>query len=352
MPAMPRNLRFTFVVLLWAIRSLARLREDLVLENLALRQQIAALSRSTRRVRLEPEDRTFWIALRWGWRRWADALVIVKPDTVVAWHRRAFRAYWRFLSRRPGRPSVHNEIRHLIRRMVAENPSWGAPCVHGELLKLGFRVSERTVSRYLPRRPPRAGAIREWMAFLRSHRDVLAGMDFFTVPTATFRVLCVFFVLHHDRRRLVLFNVTDHPTAKWVIQQIREAFPYDTAPRYVLFDRDYTFSAEVTGALEAVGAQPKRIGYRSPWQNGFAERWVGSCRRELLERVVVLGEQHLRRLLREYIGYYHTDRCHLALGKDSPTRRPIQHRPSCGAKVVALPRVGGLHHRYEWREAA
>jgi putative transposase len=334
-----------------AVRALAWSRSDLILENLALRQQLAALTVSTRRRAVRSVDRFFWMALRNSWPRWADALAIVKPETVVAWHRRAFRGYWRWRSRPLGRPRVRRELRNLIRRIAADNPTWGAPHIHAELLKLGFDVADRTVSRYLPRRGRPSGTRQHWKTFLHNHRDVLAAMDFFTVPTATFRVLYVWFVLHHDRRRVLHLNVTDHPTAGWVCQQLRNAFPYDTAPRFLLLDRDAIFCPRVRDTLTAMGVTPKRTSYRSPWQNGATERWVGTCRRELLDHVIVLGENHLRRLLREFT-YYHTDRCHLSLHKDTPSRRPIQHRPARDAKVIALPRLGGLYHRYEWREAA
>ena len=229
---------------------------------------------------------------------------------------------------------------------------WGAPRIHGELLKLGFRVSERTVSRYVracrPRRPPGTS----WRTFLTNHRDVLAAMDFFTVPTVSFRLLYALFVIHHRRRTIVHVNVTAHPTAAWVRQQLREAFPFEDLPRYLLMDRDSIFSAEVARTLTAMQVRPMRTGFRSPWQNGVAERWVGTCRRELLDHLIVLNEAHLRRLLRQFVDYYHTDRTHLSLGKDSPFGRPVRAAPSPGAKVISLPRNGGLHHRYEWREAA
>jgi transposase InsO family protein len=236
--------------------------------------------------------------------------------------------------------------------MTSENPSWGAPRIHGELLKLGFNVSERTVSRYLPHiRPPRR-ALGEWMTFVRNHREVIAAMDFFTVPTATFRILYVLFIIHHDRRQILHFNVTEQPTAPWVIQQLRESFPYDTTPAYLLFDRDSAFAGKVITTVKTLGIKPKRIAYRSPWQNGIAERWIGSCRRELLDRVIVLHAEHLRRLVREYVDYYSSDRCHLGLEKDTPEARPVERRLSGRARVASLPRVGGFHHRYAWRDAA
>jgi putative transposase len=236
--------------------------------------------------------------------------------------------------------------------MACENPTWGAPRIHGELLKLGFDLSERTVSRHLPRIRPGRGALREWGIFLRNHREVLAAMDFFTVPTVTFRVLIVWFVIHHGRRKVLHFNLTENPTASWVSQQLRESFPYDTAPTHLVFDRDSIFAKSVLSTIHAMGIEPKQIAARSPWQNGVAERWIGSCRRELLDHVVVLHERHLRRLLREYIEHYSRDRCHLTLSKDAPEPRRVEKRPSRRAQIVSHRRVGGLHHRYTWQHAA
>ena len=339
-------------LLLYSIRALFRSRTELVIENLALRQQLAVLKAKRPRPHLTGIHRAFWILLRRVWSGWADTLIIVKPDTVVRWHRTGFKAYWRWKSRPVGRPTADREVPDLIRRMARENITWGAPRVHAELLKLGFTVSERTVSRYMPKRPAGPDAIERWKSFLRNHRECIAAMDFFTVPTATFRVLYVLFVIHHARRQVLHFNLTAHPASEWVLQQLREAFPYDTAPRYVIFDRDAKFGRPVIAAMKAMDIQPSQTALRSPWQNGVAERWVGSCRRELLDHVVVLGERHLLRLLRDYVSYYHADRTHLALGKDAPSSRAATPKPSTSAKVVSLPRVGGLHHRYQWREAA
>jgi transposase InsO family protein len=278
-------------LILLGVRSLALSRQALALDNLALRQQLAACSRGCRRPRLVTVDRGFWMALRDVWPDWATSLAIVKPATVVAWHRRAYRVYWRRISRKPGRPRTDAQLRDLIGRMVTEN-RWGAPRIHGELLKLGFNVSERTVSRHIracrPRRPPGA----TWKTFLDNHREVLAAMDFFTVPTVTFRLLYVLFVIEHDRRKVVHANVTTYPTAAWVTQQIREAFPFTEAPRFLLMDRDTIFSAAVRRVLGNMNIRPVRTSFRSPWQNGVAERWVGTCRRELLDCVVVLNEEH------------------------------------------------------------
>jgi transposase InsO family protein len=245
-------------------------------------------------------DRFFWVALRQLWAGWTSVLAIVQPATVVGWHRRAYRGSWRRISRRQGRPPIDAKLRELIARMVREN-RWGAPRIHGELLTLGFRVSERTVSRYVRGVRPRQPSGTAWKTFLDNHREALAAMDFFVVPTLTFRLLSVLLVIQHDRRKVLHLNVTAHPTAVWVIQQLREAFPFETRPRDILLDRDSIFSAEVCRALRGMEVRPVRTAYRSPWQNGVAERWIGTCRRELLDHVIVLNEEHLWRLLREFL---------------------------------------------------
>ena len=291
--------------------------------RLALRQQVAVLAASGRRPRITAVDRWFWLALRRWWSRWTEVLVFVKPATVVRWHRAGFRRYWTWLSRRGrrGRPRKGESLRALIRRMATENVGWGAPKIHGELLMLGFVVSERTVSRYLPRKPASPEAIKRWLTFLRNHRGAIAAMDFFVVPTVTFRLVYVWFAIDHARRRILHVDATDQPTSAWVVQQLRETFRLDLTPRYLIFDRDSIFSAQVVSTVKSFGIAPKRTAYRSPWQNGIAERWVGSVRRELLDHVVVLNERHLCRMLTEYVAYYHDDRTHLGLDKETPSRR-------------------------------
>lgn len=246
-----------------------------------------------------------------------------------------------------GRKCVNKELRELIFRMVAENPTWGAPRIHGELKMLGFDISERTVQRWMrkaPRSPERA---MRWAAFLSNHREAIAAMDFFTVPTLTFGILYGFFVIAHDRRRILHCNVTKHPTSAWVIQQLREAFPYDTAPGYLIFDRGTQFNTEVIDAVKSFGIHPKRTSFRSPWQNGVAERWVGNCRRDLLDHVIALNERHLKRLMNDYVRYYHDDRTHLGLEKQTPSGREAAMDSDGGSRVIAMPRFGGLHHRYD-----
>jgi transposase InsO family protein len=238
--------------------------------------------------------------------------------------------------------------------MKAENPTWGAPRIHGELLQLGFEISEPTVSRYLQglKRHYHEDKAKRWLAFLSNHREVIAAFDFFTVPTITFRVLYCFVVIEHDRRRILHFNATAHPTSDWVVQQLREALPLPCRYQYVVFDRDAKFGGDVFGFLKASGLKPVRTSVRSPWQNGVAERWVGSCRREMLDHVIPLNEQHLRRLGRDYLTYYHENRTHIGLEKETPAHRPIESRPTDRREPRSLPRIGGLHHRYTWSAAA
>jgi putative transposase len=242
---------------------------------------------------------------------------------------------------------VSIEIRALIFKMVAENPTWGAPRIHGELLKLGFDVSEPTVSRWVRRAPRTPDPMKRWLTFLHNHREAIAAMDFFTVPTLTFGVLYCFFIISHDRRRILHCNVTRNPNALWISLQLQETWGYgEQTQSHLIFDRDSKFSADVVSTVKAIGSQPIRTAFRSPWQNGIAERWVGSVRRDLLDHVIALNERHLRRLLREYVHYYHEDRTHLGLGKDTPGGRAAGSVPPMGNKVISLPRIGGLHHRY------
>ena len=332
----------------WILTALSS-REDLILENLALRQQLLTLHAKRPRRRLSTMHKLFWVILRSFWSGWKRSLIVVTPRTVVGWHRAGFRLYWKWLSRTTqmgGRKRVSKEIRLLIFRMVAENPTWGAPRIHGELLKLGFDLSETTVSRWARRAPRNPNPGKRWITFLRNHREAIAAMDFFTVPTLTFGILYCFFVISHDRRKILRFNVTRNPSALWIVQQMREAWPYAPAHRFLLFDHDSKFGTDVISAARDLGSQPTRTAFRSPWQNGVAERWVGSCRRDLLDHVIVLNQRHLKRLMSEYVRYYHEDRTHLGLGKDTPAGRPSAIHSLVASKIQSLPRLGGLHHRY------
>ena len=317
---------------------------QLAFENLVLRQQLTMLKSSVKRPKVSAADRLFWVLVAKYVDGWRSLLHALHPDTVVRWHREGFQRYWRWKSRRrnPGRPSIDRKIQNLIREMQSANIGWGAPRIHGELLKLGIEISQASVSKYMARHrnPPS----QTWRTFLDNHVTDLASMDFFTVPTATFRVLYVFIVLHHDRRQIVNFNVTAHPTAQWTAQQIVEAFPFDTAPRYLLRDRDGIYGDTVKRRIKSLAIEEVITAPRSPWQNPFVERMIGSIRRDCLDHVIILNERHLRRILREYFDYYHTCRTHLSLNKDSPRSRTVQP-PDLG-NVVAFPCVGGLHHRY------
>jgi transposase InsO family protein len=320
------------------------------LENLALRHQLGVLRRSApKRLKLRPADRILWVWLRRVWLDWKSALLIVKPETVIAWHRKGFRLYWTWKVRRgkPGRPALPQEIRDLIRMMSRNNPMWGAPRIHGELLKLGIEITEPTVAKYMlrNRKPPS----QTWRTFLEIHVKSIVSVDFLTVPTIRFQVLYVFLVLAHDRRRILQFGVTAHPTAEWTVQQLRNAFPWDSAPRYLLRDRDRIFGEEFVSQVKAMGIKQILSAPRSPWQRAYVERLIGSIRRECLDHVVVFSESSLRRTLTAYCAYYHHWRTHLSLGKDAPEARRVQ--PVTEGKVVEMPEVGGLHHHYERRAA-
>src|SRR5882724_9227097 len=322
---------------------------QLALENLALRQQLDVYKRTMARPPLRRTDRLFWVGLARVWAGWKQSLVIVTPDTVLRWQRRRFREYWTQLSAGPtgGRPPVSAEIKALVSRMVAANPLWGAPRIHAELLKLGVDLAERTVSRLMPKHRPRPS--QTWRTFLANHVRDLVSLDFFTVPTAGLRVLFVLVVLAHHRRRVVHFNVTEHPTAYWAAQQIVDAFPDDSAPSCLLRDRDAVYGDAFLQRVKGMGIGEVLTAPHSPWQNAFAERLIGSIRRECLDHVVVLGERHLRRILTRYLAYYHGARTHLSLDKDAPDGRPLE-RPELG-KVISIREVGGLHHRYVRRAA-
>ena len=336
-----------FTLSFGALVRLFRSRGDLVLENLALRQQLAVLKRRHPRPRLAFVDRLFWVAVSRFWSRWKQALIVVTPETVVRWHRAGFRLYWKLISRvreQVGRRRISKEVRDLIFKMVAENSTWGAPRIHGELLMLGFDVSERTISRWMKRAPRDPEPAKRWLAFLHNHREAIAAMDFFTVPTITFGVIYCFFVISHDRRRILHFNVTRHPTSLWTVQQLREAFPFGSAPRFLIFDRDGKFGLEVPAVVRSLKMRPARTSFKSPWQNGVAERWVESCRHDLLDHVIAVNESHMKRLLSDYVRYYHEDRTHLGLGKETPDCRTGS---KASGRVMSLPRLGGLHHRYD-----
>ena len=313
-----------FVACFALLTSTFQNRAELHAEILALRHQLAVLQRNApRRLCLTRFDRLLWILLARFWSNWRSSLQIVQPATVLRWQRRAFRWYWaRKSGRVPGRPAVGREIRDLIRHMSQANPLWGAPRIHGELLKLGIEVAQSTVAKYLQpsRRPPS----QTWRTFLRNHVGQMASIDFFTVPTATFRVLFVFVVLSHGRRRVVHFQVTEHPSQEWTMQQLREAFPWDQVPRYLGRDRDAIYGQDFSVMTKGMGTEEVRSAPRAPWQNPYVERLIGSIRRECLDHVMVWNRRSLHRILHSYFAYYHRSRTHLSLGKDSPEPRGIR----------------------------
>jgi transposase InsO family protein len=311
-------------------------------ENAALRRQLIVLRRKMRgRVRLTNNDRWFLIQLYRWFPSILQVLTIVQPETLVRWHRAGFRCYWRWKSRpRGGRPLIEAELRALIRRMSVENPLWGAPRIHGELLKLGFEVAQSSVAKYMARqhRPPSQG----WRTFLRNHAPDIAAKDLFVASTIGFDLLYAFIIVRLDRRDLVWINVTSHPTAEWIARQLTEAFPWNEAPRYLIRDRDRIYGAVVKRRLRAMGIRDKPTAPASPWQNGFAERLIGSIRRECVDHFIILGEAHLRRILQTYAGYYNNIRTHRSLDKDAPVSRPVQRT----GIISSRPILGGLHHHY------
>jgi putative transposase len=319
-------------------------RVQLAAENLALRHQLGVLGRTVKRPRLRRRDRIFWVWLYKLWPGWRSALVVVKPATVVAWHREGFKLYWRWNSRKHGRPKVDLEIRSLIRRLSLDNPLWGTPRVQSELRLLGYDVAESTVARYMVRRRPGPPS-QTWRSFLENHMGCTAACDFFVVHTITFRLLYCFVILGHGRRQILHFNVTAHPTAGWTSQQIVEAFPADgTEPKYLLRDRDSIYGDYFQHRVKNMGIEEVVIAWRSPWQNPYCERVIGTLRRECLDHVIILNEAHLRRMLSSFLDYYHASRPHQSFGRNAPTPRDIE--PRSRGRVIGIPQVGGLHNRY------
>jgi transposase InsO family protein len=336
-------------ILFLAMISALRSHRALALENLALRHQLEVLQRTAGKPRLTNRDRILWILLLRAWADWRRTLAIVRPERVIRWHRRGFRLYWKWKSRPrwPGRRGVPREIRDLIRWMSRANPLWGAPRIHGELLKLGIEIGQATVSKYMVRH--RTPPSQSWRALLANHAKDIVSVDFFTVPTASMRVLFVFLVLNIERRKVIHFNVTESPTAEWTGRQIVEAFPWDGTPKYLLRDRDGIYGDKFNRRVTSMGIEQVLTSARSPWQNPYVERLIVSIRRECLDHTIIFGETHLRRVLRDYFNYYHESRTHLGLGKDCPEPRPVEP-PGLGP-IYAEPMVGGLHHRY-FRRAA
>jgi len=329
---------FVLAVLASPFKSKSRLEA----ENVVLRHQLIVLRRQLKgRARLTSNDRWFFVQMYRCFPLILKVVTIVQPETLVRWHRAGFRRYWRWKSRpRGGRPRIEIELRALIRQMSTENQLWGAPRIHGELLKLGFSVAQSSVAKYMVKRRGAPG--QGWQTFLRNHAPAIAAMDLFVVPTIGFRLLYGFVIVRLHRRDLVWINVTANPTAEWVARQVTEAFPWDTAPRYMIRDRDRIYGTIVTRRLRAIGIRDRPTAPASPWQNGFAERLIGSIRRECLDHLIVFGEAHLRRILISYAAYYNAVRTRRSLHKDAPISRPIHQ----AGMIRSHPVLGGPHHHY------
>ncbi|MFL6796559.1 MAG: integrase core domain-containing protein [Xanthobacteraceae bacterium] len=330
-------LQLVFALVVNPFKSQRRLE----IENLYLRHQLNIALRRARRFRLCGTDRALLV---WMTRRWPDLLDlsrVVRPETILRWHRVGFRAYWRWKSRNQvGRPKISSELRQLIRQLSRENRLWGAPRIHGELLKLGFEVAESTVSKYMirHREPPS----QSWRTFLRNHADAIAAIDLCVVHTVGFERLFALIIMAHGRRQLLWFAVTRHPTAEWLAQQIIEAFPWDTAPAFLVRDNDGSYGPVFMARLRSMGIRDRPTTPRSPWQNPYVERLIGTLRRECLDHVLIFGEWHLRQLLRSYFRYYNETRTHLGLDKDTPLPRPAKR----SGTIVSTPILSGLHHCY------
>jgi len=327
------------------LRTLFRSQLSLRVENVALRHQLAIYRRTVKRPSIRPEDRILWSWLSRRWARWWEVLVFVQPETVIAWQRKRFRDHWTRMGRagKPGRPLISEEIRELIRKVSGANPLWGTPRIVGELGKLGIKVAKSTVDKYRVRSGKMPSPT--WKAFLKNHVNDLVSIDFCIVPTIRFKLLFVLVVLAHSRRKVLHFNVTENPTAQWTGQQIIEAFPWDCTPKYLLRDRDAIYGSAFQRRVKSMGIEQVLSAPRSPWQNPFVERLIGTLRHDCLDHLIVLNERHLRHIVARYLDYYHDWRTHLSLSMDAPNPRRV-HPPEQG-RVVQFPDIGGLHHHYE-----
>src|SRR5262245_17569328 len=324
------------------IADVFRPRMRLEAENLFLRHQLSiALRRRPPRLQLRDSDRMLMVWLVRLWPSLLGAAHVVQPETILRWRRAGSGAFWRWKSRRRvGRPRIDRGLRELIQRMSQENPLWGASRIHGELLMLGFEVAQSTVSKYVRRgrRPPS----QNWRTFLRNHADAIAAVDLCVVRTLAFELLFVFVVLGHGRRRLLWFEVTRHPTAEWLARQLTEAFPWASAPTYLVRDNDRAYGRVFTSRLQAMGIRDRPTSPGSPWQNGIAERLIGTLRRECLDHIMIRGEAHLRRVVSAYASYYNRVRPHRALQKDAPLRRNVQRI----GNIVSVPVLAWLLSQY------
>ena len=325
------------------LAALFKNRQELILENLALRQQLNVQQRSIKRPKVKNIDRIFWVWLSRIWNKWRSSLIIVKPTTVIGWHKKGFKLYWNWKSRRVGRPNIDWQLIKLIRRMQKENPTWSAQRIQGELAKLGFDVCDNTVAKYM--RKPKADPekCQRWLTFMRNHTKHTVGIDFLVARTILFKSIHVFVAISHDRCKMLHFAVSSKPHSQWAIQQLRETFAFDETTKYVIRDNDKIFSEDFKRTIKRFGLEDKPTAFRSPWQNGYCERVIGTLRRECLDHMIILNEKHLYNVLHEYIfEYYNVSRTHMSLEKDSPEHRPIQK----DGKIKAMPILDGLHHVY------
>jgi transposase InsO family protein len=340
----------TYLLLAFSlVASSLKSRAALQAENLALRHQLGVLQRSVKRAKIRPAVRVFWSILSRIWGDWKGALIFVKPDTVIRWQKKRFKEHWARLCQAgwPGRPEIPKEVRDLIRMMSKMNPTWGSPRIKGELAKIGIKVSKSTIEKYMIRAPKPSSPT--WRSFLKNHSKDIVSVDFIVIPTVRFTMLYVFIFLSVDRRRVVHFNVTANPTAAWAAQQVVEAFPWDTQPKYLLRDREHIYGHRFQERVRGMGIEQVLIAPRSPWQNAYSERLNGSVRRECLDHMIVFSEAHLKRVLKGYFEYYNRYRVHQSLDMDTPEGREMQ--PPESGKVAPISHVGGLHYTLE-RKAA
>ena len=323
------------------LKTLRTDKANVALENLALRHQLLILQRHHPKPRALAVDRFFWVILSTLWARWKQVLKVFRPKTVIGWKRRLLHGYWYWISRfKGGRPRIDLATIQLIKQMWADDPTWGAPKIRRELLKLGIKVAHSTIQKY--KAEPSETRDQKWTTFLRNHLDSVVAVDFFTVPTVTFRVLYVFLVMLHDRRRILHFNITESPSAFWSGLQVINAFPFTTPPKYLLRDNDRIFGREFSRKVKGLRMDEKKIAPRSPWQSPYVERLIGTIRRECLDHFIIFNQGQLHRILTRYFDYYHRIRPHKSLENDSPDGREIQEDRE--QKIVALPILGGLHH--------
>ena len=321
-------------------------KTQLQLEIIFLRKQLEILNRSNNKIWIKNRDRLFFTFIKSIFSNWKSSLIIIKPETVIKWHRKGFQLYWIWKSKRKGRPRIETEIIQLIKQMAEDNPQWGIPRIHGEVLKLEFDISESTVQKYVPKTNDRTSGQR-WKTFLKNHASEIISIDFLTVPTINYKLLYVLVFLSHQRRKIIHFNVTAHPTSEWSTQQLRNALQEFDIPKFLIRDRDTKFGYLFSQSVSDFGINEIVTAYRSPWQNGYCERVIGSIRKEFLDHIIVINENHLRKLLKEYFHYYNFQRTHLGLGKDSPVSRSVQ----IVGKIERIPFANGLNICY-FRNAA